>query len=283
MDPFFVFLIVIGILHALFCIVLFGVIFPVKAVSKKYTNYNKKNSRAVHALEELNAKYKFREIPKFSYKNTYDNETHFKNVSCVDYLTYQLAYFDGKRVSKFIEDIKYNQFMYNEYLKEKEKIDCFSQWDSLMTSPKNVVRLSKYEHKLFNSLKQKPQLTMSIDITIRRTNIQGTYITKKIHTASLSEIEFLLKSISNKRGDRYLDEEIWNSLVRVERGKVSNKMRFYIFKRDGYRCKMCGRRYNVNNLEIDHIYPIAKGGRSNKDNLQTLCHKCNVKKGDSVL
>ena len=88
--------------------------------------------------------------------------------------------------------------------------------------------------------------------------------------------------IKNKNGTFYNDREIWNSLCRVERGKVSNKMRFSIYERDGYRCRNCGISDRYANLEIDHIIPISKGGKSTYDNLQTLCHRCNVEKGDSM-
>lgn len=56
-------------------------------------------------------------------------------------------------------------------------------------------------------------------------------------------------------------------------------MRFAIFRRDGERCKRCGSRHN---LEIDHIVPISKGGKSTYDNLQTLCHSCNMEKGTDI-
>ena len=57
-------------------------------------------------------------------------------------------------------------------------------------------------------------------------------------------------------------------------------MRFAIYKGDNYRCRKCRRK--TNDLEVDHIYPIAKGGKSTYDNLQTFCHRCNVKKGANV-
>lgn len=85
--------------------------------------------------------------------------------------------------------------------------------------------------------------------------------------------------INQKRGNFYVDEEIWHSICRVERGKVTNKLRFYIYERDGYRCRKCG---SENNLEIDHIIPISKGGKSTPNNLQTLCHKCNYEKGSAI-
>lgn len=58
-------------------------------------------------------------------------------------------------------------------------------------------------------------------------------------------------------------------------------MRFAIYKRDGYRCRYCGISNKFAELEVDHIKLIAKGGKSTYDNLQTLCHRCNVNKGDS--
>lgn len=57
-------------------------------------------------------------------------------------------------------------------------------------------------------------------------------------------------------------------------------MRFAIYQRDGHRCRKCGRK--TDDLEIDHIVPIAKGGKSTMDNLQTLCRRCNREKGTNI-
>lgn len=54
-----------------------------------------------------------------------------------------------------------------------------------------------------------------------------------------------------------------------------------IYERDGYRCRCCGRR--TKDLEIDHIVPISKGGKSTYDNLQTLCKRCNKLKGTKTI
>lgn len=91
---------------------------------------------------------------------------------------------------------------------------------------------------------------------------------------------FLIRDLNDKRGKFYNREYIWNAICRVERGKVTNKMRFAVYDRDGWRCRKCGRK--TNDLEVDHIYPIAKGGKTTFDNLQTLCHRCNVKKGANI-
>lgn len=96
----------------------------------------------------------------------------------------------------------------------------------------------------------------------------------------VEEIFSFINRLKNKSGTFYNDRGIWNSLCRVERGKVSNKMRFSIYERDGYRCRRCGVSERYATLEIDHIIPISKGGKSTYENLQTLCRKCNYEKGN---
>ena len=45
------------------------------------------------------------------------------------------------------------------------------------------------------------------------------------------------------------------------------------------RCANCK---SVENLQIDHIIPVCRGGREDEDNMQVLCRKCNLKKGRSI-
>ena len=68
---------------------------------------------------------------------------------------------------------------------------------------------------------------------------------------------------------------------REGRIKLPYGMKEKIFRRDGYRCRMCGAsRDNGIELTIDHIIPIADGGTNDIDNLQTLCRECNENKSD---
>ena len=56
-------------------------------------------------------------------------------------------------------------------------------------------------------------------------------------------------------------------------------LREEVFKRDGYKCCVCGKTEKDGvRLEIDHIIPVSKGGQSTISNLQTLCSSCNAKK-----
>jgi len=66
-------------------------------------------------------------------------------------------------------------------------------------------------------------------------------------------------------------------------------LRKFVYERDNFTCQKCGKRYEppadydgksaVGHLDLDHIIPIAKGGISCADNLQTLCWACNSRKG----
>jgi hypothetical protein len=49
-----------------------------------------------------------------------------------------------------------------------------------------------------------------------------------------------------------------------------------IASRDGEKCATCGR---TDNLTVDHVLALAKGGSNDIDNLQLLCRSCNSRKG----
>jgi len=56
-------------------------------------------------------------------------------------------------------------------------------------------------------------------------------------------------------------------------------LRWEVWERDNFTCKICGSRRD---LTIDHIIPAALGGQTTKENLQTLCRRCNSRKKDTV-
>lgn len=63
------------------------------------------------------------------------------------------------------------------------------------------------------------------------------------------------------------------------RPKVGPTVRQLVFERDNYTCRSCGTREN---LTIDHVIPLARGGANRPWNMQTLCAPCNVKKGACI-
>ena len=71
--------------------------------------------------------------------------------------------------------------------------------------------------------------------------------------------------------------------IACERAKLSAGLRYVILKRDGFRCRKCGKSQvddNFVRLEVDHILPVSKWGRTIEENLETLCRDCNKGKSD---
>jgi CRISPR/Cas system Type II protein with McrA/HNH and RuvC-like nuclease domain len=64
---------------------------------------------------------------------------------------------------------------------------------------------------------------------------------------------------------------------------ISKKLRFEIFKRDGFKCCYCGNSPPKITLEIDHVNPKSKGGNNSLDNLITACFDCNRGKSNIPL
>ena len=71
---------------------------------------------------------------------------------------------------------------------------------------------------------------------------------------------------------------------KTPREAVGRRRRFAIFRRDGYRCQLCGASHDgKTKLHVDHKVPLAKGGSNEDDNLWTLCEDCNLGKSDALL
>lgn len=64
---------------------------------------------------------------------------------------------------------------------------------------------------------------------------------------------------------------------------LSKKVRFEVFKRDGFQCAYCGNTPPKVVLEVDHVTPKSRGGDDNLHNLLTACFDCNRGKRDVPL
>jgi 5-methylcytosine-specific restriction enzyme A len=59
-----------------------------------------------------------------------------------------------------------------------------------------------------------------------------------------------------------------------------NRIRFGVFKRDEYKCKMCDVVCSLNSgltsPQCHHLTPVKYGGSHHWDNLVTLCERCHT-------
>jgi hypothetical protein len=67
------------------------------------------------------------------------------------------------------------------------------------------------------------------------------------------------------------------------RKALSKKVRFEVFKRDGFTCQYCGATPPKAILHVDHIVPVKEGGGNEETNLVTACDHCNLGKSANSL
>lgn len=61
--------------------------------------------------------------------------------------------------------------------------------------------------------------------------------------------------------------------------KFSPSMAKAAYTRQQGFCPICGKHFEINEMEADHIDPWSKGGPTSADNCQMLCRECNRRKG----
>jgi hypothetical protein len=100
---------------------------------------------------------------------------------------------------------------------------------------------------------------------------------------TVDEVKFLiLDKLQQKK------REVFKAIARVTQNEppsaekrlpIPNDVKMYVWQRDGGRCVKCG---SQQNLEYDHIIPIAKGGSNTARNIQLLCEHCNRSNGANL-
>jgi 5-methylcytosine-specific restriction endonuclease McrA len=88
-----------------------------------------------------------------------------------------------------------------------------------------------------------------------------------------------------------LAEAVINALARISKRQliasekegeschIPQEVKIAVWQRDQGRCVQCG---DNSYLEFDHIIPFSKGGASTVGNVQLLCRRCNLGKGDRI-
>ena len=97
-----------------------------------------------------------------------------------------------------------------------------------------------------------------------------------------SQKEFSYKDIYNRY--RELENIDFECTLREYHNKtrcafVPQELYYRVKLRDNYKCQHCGRQIrDSQKAYIDHVIPIAKGGKNIPSNLQVLCEMCNKRK-----
>lgn len=108
---------------------------------------------------------------------------------------------------------------------------------------------------------------------IYETLIESTYSSEKTKEQAKKEL------INVKKEKIKVKEEDFNKINLQFLRQQFNLMRAgaldVLIEKYGYKCCSCG---SIDNITIDHIKPLAKGGTNDLSNFQLLCKSCNSKK-----
>lgn len=256
------------------------IVLIVSIQNKRYRSFVRKHSIRCKQLKTINNRYNFIKVPLTHLEYDFDHDINFNNVSCSDYLIGYISE-NMNDILNAINSAVSNRNTYILYKEDVLKIDKNVGFDK---EPKLLCekKLKKYESKYFNSCLLEPVIYFDVDVLLYHYDMGGNFQGRKRDNFKEEEIKKYITRLNNRSGYYYNDNEIWQTLTRYERGKVSLKLRFSIYERDNYTCKRCGKHGYRTDLEIDHIVPISRGGKSTYDNLQTLCHDCNYNKGSKA-
>ncbi|KAJ0974119.1 hypothetical protein J5N97_016084 [Dioscorea zingiberensis] len=123
-----------------------------------------------------------------------------------------------------------------------------------------------------------------LDISYRPVNVVGWKRAICLEFMEKAEVlEYYDQTVSSPRGSFFVPAvlRVPHLLQVVKRRRVKHNLsRKSVFYRDNYTCQYCS---SQENLTIDHVLPISRGGEWKWENLVTACAKCNSRKGQKTL
>lgn len=80
--------------------------------------------------------------------------------------------------------------------------------------------------------------------------------------------------------ERVFNSWVTDEGVKIEKAKARElrNSQWWKKRRGAGICYYCGKRFRPDELTMDHIVPIIRGGKSTKGNIAPCCKECNSKK-----
>ena len=129
------------------------------------------------------------------------------------------------------------------------------------------------ENNLFQSLVNSVREDASIEIKLSYRTPKGKYLYTRILHADFQDLSNAYDETGKRRAEKIARD--------LERSKLTAGLRYDVLQRDRFKCTICGAGQTDGvKLHVDHIIPVSKGGKTERDNLRTLCERCNLGKGN---
>ena len=248
--------------------------FIIKRIINKENEVVSKTSKKIQKITKLNESYQFKDI-KRKKRNIIEREYSRKSLDRVtgkSIINYHLDNnINGIRTD--LENAIFNITLLEKYNKDVEKV---LQSESTNNSKYSSKKFKMVEERVLRSIiykKENFMITLKIEVYYR-SNGGNVYDNKK-RKYLFNDLVFVYNEWN--RGNKF--EETINQ----ERKIMNDYIRYNVLKRDNFSCQICGiTAKDGAKLQVDHIIPVSKGGKTVMSNLQTLCERCNIGKSNKT-
>lgn len=253
----------IGIVIA--CVFFVVAVFLLNRAEKKHEALVQQDSKKLPLIHELNTKYRFYSIlPIVQLHKVCKSKHEFDRANLKDFLVSQIS--DNREY--FFDLITKANINKNDYQNYKSE---FSAIVNSLPDDKNYSTHSYFrpvEERLIAKEKQNP----IVDPTIRVTKIYTSPMGRNsYHSSADFKGAAIIECYNLSR-----QQELNRQSTKNQRVLMTDSLRYDVMKRDGFRCVICGATAKDGvKLHVDHIFPVAKGGKTELSNLRTLCEHCN--------
>ena len=158
---------IVGLILLIGIVVVFLVL---QYLQKKDFSFVNENSQAIADLKRINEKYHFHTLVLPVFAHTYDNEFFYNNISCRDYLIYQLQFSATvEEINQQIEKFHLNQQLYPEYSDEllKQIQPGFFNKEPKERKKEKYLNIEK---KILADIKLKPMLDFYVTVSLKRSD-----------------------------------------------------------------------------------------------------------------
>ena len=224
-----------------------------------------KKYRALRALSKACA-FETGVKPRYDYKVSLASR---KQLERYDFDRYFLEeYGRNARLSAVVTSAANNEKKYRKYKADAEALLGVKSGDAA-----KVRFFDSLEVKLCKRRLLKPPVSPVFHCTAEYISPKGQNHASKTADYTLKQ----LKAIAEQH-QKNVDFEASKA---YQRKLMTDSLRYDVMKRDNFRCVLCGRSAQEGvKLHVDHILPVAKGGKTVPENLRTLCDQCNLGKSD---
>lgn len=268
--------IIVFLILGLIALVFFAVIKVINAKNEKIVS---SHSKSLAKLAEINNATKFHDVKNhFKLFKHYDNKGHYLKIEpsylMSSYIRDNIVFFVD-----YVQKVKENQETYNQYMSNVRIIQSEITEDECKQLKVSLRAYKAVEKKLFSTMVKKPVCDCKFTVKMSYSSPAGKVNLDKSASFNFADIVVSLNSVSRSS----LDYETKKILNTVERGEISDSLRYDVLRMSNFRCSICGASAQEGaRLHVDHIIPVSKGGKSELSNLRVLCERCNVGKSNKI-